>query len=96
MKKNRHLLIRILYLSFVPFICLCNYVAGWGNKIFEENQRFKFKHVIVLLVFIVMSPLFILTKPIQKAYIHILNDEIDELTLEKNLKESSSFKTIRK
>lgn len=77
-KSIEYLLVRLLFLPFVPLIYLCGYIAEWQHNMFGEQPEFTAKNVAVLAVCIIFSPLIIVMTPIQKAYIRHLKESIED------------------
>ncbi len=67
----------IVFLPFVPLMYLTNLLAQIGFGIFSKDKpEFNLKNVLGLLGFIIISPLIIVMTPIQRAYIHHLQEKM--------------------
>ena len=76
MNWTRYRLAGILFLPFLPVLWLTGYLAEFGCRALFDSDKpeFTIKNVMLLLVFIVLSPLILASKPIQKTYIRHLKE----------------------
>ena len=74
----KYLLKDVLFLPFVPLMYLTDFLAQIGSGVFSKDEpEFNLKNVLGLLGFIIISPLIIVMTPIQRAYIHHLQEKME-------------------
>jgi hypothetical protein len=74
----KYLLKDVVFLPFVPLMYLTDLLAQIGVGVFSKDEpEFSLKNVLALLGFIIISPLLIVMTPIQRAYIHHLQEKME-------------------